>query len=152
MGKTATLVTYALDLALVGGAALLVLALRWRERISMEMGALVLIGAIFAASSHIFPWYTAVILPLVAMLIGPLWSRAGGLNGYALSALLAWYLCCTSLFGYFQSYWNLYYLGVYDVVLLGLLLIAGRNLLRFLQKRTPLNVVSNVHPKGLQGK
>ncbi|TMC23305.1 MAG: DUF2029 domain-containing protein [Chloroflexi bacterium] len=58
---------YVLDLALVGSAALIVLRLRQGERISVEAGILVLIGAIFAAASHIFPWYTAALLPWVAL-------------------------------------------------------------------------------------
>jgi hypothetical protein len=142
-GRTATLIEYALDLVLVGGTALLVLVLRWRERIGMEVGALALIGAILAASSHIFPWYTPVVLALVAMIIGPLWTRAYGLNGKNIAALMAWYLACMSILGYFQGNWNLYYLGVYDVVLLGLLVAASRNMLHFLQKRAALNVISS---------
>jgi Glycosyltransferase family 87 len=139
-----TLITYALDLALVGGTGLLVLVLRWRGRISVEMGALALIGSVFAASSHIFPWYTPVVLPLVAMILGPLWTRTHGLNVDACAALLAAYLSVMSILGYFfQRDWSLYYLIVYDVVLLGLLLLAGRKLNVFLQKRAILNVINN---------
>ncbi|MDQ2887903.1 MAG: DUF2029 domain-containing protein [Chloroflexota bacterium] len=143
-----TLITYALDLALVGGTGLLVLVLRWRGRISVEMGALVMIGSVFAASSHIFPWYTPVVLPLVAMILGPLWTGTHGLNGNALAALLAWYFSAMSILGYFfVRDWHLYYLVVYDVVLLGLLLIAGRYMLSFLQKRARPNVISNKNNK-----
>lgn len=142
-GRSTMLITYALDLVLVGSTALLVLVLRWRERISMEVSALALIGAVFAASSHIFPWYTPVVLPLIALIIGPLRTRIHGLNGYTIAALLAWYFSALSILGYLQNIWDLYYLVVYDVVLLGLLLIAGRNMLRFLQKRAVLNVISD---------
>lgn len=112
---------YSIDLLLVCGVSLLILVLRLRERISMEAAILVLIGIVFAVSSHIFPWYTTALLPWVAMLVGPVWTRAGGLSGKGLAVAMAWYFACVSIISYFfERDWSLYYLLVYDVVLLGL--------------------------------
>ena len=63
---------YILDLILVGAVSFLVLRLRWQGRIRMEAGAFLVIGAIFAASSHIFPWYTPAFLPWIATQLAPL--------------------------------------------------------------------------------
>ena len=71
------MLTYLLDLALVGSAVLIVWRLRQQGGVSVEGGALVLIGVIFAASSHIFPWYTAALLPWVALHTGSIGMRTG---------------------------------------------------------------------------
>lgn len=39
---------------------------------------LILIGGIFFVSSHIYPWYTAALLPWVVVLLQPVWMRQGG--------------------------------------------------------------------------
>jgi hypothetical protein len=67
-----------LDLLVVGATSLAVLLLRRHERISMEAATLLLIGTVFAVSSNIFPWYTIALLPWIAVLIGPLWTREHG--------------------------------------------------------------------------
>jgi peptidoglycan biosynthesis protein MviN/MurJ (putative lipid II flippase) len=81
-----------------------------------------MIGAILAISSHVFPWYAPALLPWIAMLIGPLWTRQG-LSGKGLAILMVWYFITASLSGYFfinTRDWHVYYVFVYDVVLLGL--------------------------------
>jgi hypothetical protein len=73
-----SLVIYILDAILVGTVSLIILRLRWQERISMEAATFIVIGTIFAASSHIFPWYNAAFLPWIATQIAPLgvqWKR-----------------------------------------------------------------------------
>ena len=125
--KLALILKYCLDLLLVGSASLLVLWLRYRRRISMEAGALILIGVVFGASSHIFPWYTPALLPWVVMLAGTPWTRAKGLSGKGLAVAVAWYFTCITIISYFFSGardWRLYYPFAYDVTLLGLALAA----------------------------
>jgi hypothetical protein len=124
IGLSATLtlvVEYLIDLLLACSVFLGILVLRLQDRISMEAAILVLIGTIFVVSSHIFPWYTTTLLPWVAVMAGPVWTRAGGLNGKGLAVAMAWYFACASIISYFfVRDWTLYYLFVYDVVLLGL--------------------------------
>jgi hypothetical protein len=116
-----------LDVLIAGAVTLFVLLLRLQERISKEAGFLILIGMIFTISSHVFSWYATAMLPWVALLIGPLWSRETGIQGKALAAAMVWYFASTSLISYFfagSGDWRLYYAIVYDVTLVGLAVAA----------------------------
>lgn len=120
-------VEHCLDVLLVVTVPLFLLILRWRERISMEGAILVLIGLVFAISSHVFPWYTAALLPWVAVLVGPLWRRqAGGRVEFSekqLAVVAVWYFVCASLFSYVAAVindWRFYYLLVYGVLCVAL--------------------------------
>nr|MDQ2718095.1 hypothetical protein [Chloroflexota bacterium] len=117
---------------------------RLRERISMEAGTLILIGTIFAVSSHIFPWYTTALLPWIALLVQPIWivhirghrDEARGtfwlravqtVHSKGLAVAMAWYFTCISTIAYFfdtRPDWSRYYFLVYDVTLAGLLVAA----------------------------
>jgi hypothetical protein len=165
------LLEYLLDLLIVGGAALVVLAWRLNEdtrgegnmvatllnklllavawllrfsrplktqverfrawvitmltsgHISMEAATLVLFGAVFLASSHIFPWYTTAILPWAVVLLQPLRKPGGRWNPQGLAAAAIWYFPCVSIVHYFCDRvggWNYYYIFVYGVVVAGL--------------------------------
>jgi len=109
------------DVIVICGTSLVVLALRlWK--VSMEVTTLLMIGAILAISSHVFPWYATAFLPWIAMLIGPLWTRRR-LSGKGLAILMTWYFTTATLSGYFFSNtrdWHVYYVFVYDATLLGL--------------------------------
>lgn len=73
-----SIIIYILDALLVGTVSFIVLRLRWQQRISMEAATFLVIGTIFAASSHIFPWYNVAFLPWIATQIAPLgvqWKR-----------------------------------------------------------------------------
>ncbi|TMC89573.1 MAG: DUF2029 domain-containing protein [Chloroflexi bacterium] len=109
------------DVIVIFGTSLVVLVLRlWK--VSMEVTTLLMIGAILAISSHVFPWYATAFLPWIAMLIGPLWTRRH-LSGKGLAILTVWYFTTASLSGYFFSNtrdWHVYYVFVYDATLLGL--------------------------------
>lgn len=59
-----------LDAVIVGAVALGVWLLWRRKRINMETGILLLIGIVFACSSHVFPWYVPVLLPWVIPAVG----------------------------------------------------------------------------------
>jgi hypothetical protein len=103
--------------------------------ISMEAAILLLIGMVFVASSHVFPWYTTVLLPWIAVLLCPIWTRARGWDGAALAVAVAWYFSCFSVLHYFMDHgwdWNIYYITVYDVVVAG---ICAAILLKRWQKR-----------------
>lgn len=116
------LVQYIVDALFAGPLCLLVLWLRWRERISMEMATLILIGIVYAISTHIFPWYTATLLLFVPLTIEPLWN-AKGLRGKGIAVAAVWYFVCTSLYAYFFRStldWTLYYIFVYGVTMLSL--------------------------------
>ncbi len=100
-----------------------VLILRWRARMSMEAGYLILMGMIFAISSHVFPWYTTALLPWIVFLVGAPWQPGIGIQGRALASLMVWYFACILLIAYFfaqSSDWRIYYVLVYGVTLLGL--------------------------------
>ncbi len=114
------LAEYAVDALFVGPIALWIFLLRIRERISMEAATLVLIGTVYAVSTHIFPWYTAVLLLFVPLLIGPLWTHKG-LHGQGIAIAGVWYFVCTSLTAYYFRNtidWTLYYDFVYGVTVL----------------------------------
>ena len=85
------------DVIVICGTSLVVLALRlWK--VSMEVTTLLMIGAILAISSHVFPWYATAFLPWIAMLIGPLWTRRR-LSGKGLAILMTWYFTTATLSG-----------------------------------------------------
>ncbi len=116
---------YCVDLLLVSGAALGILWLRRHKLISIEAAALILIGTIFAVSTHLYPWYNTALLPWLALLIGPLWTRQNGLSGKGLAVIITWYFACISITWYFFFYsvspaLNIYYLLVYALTLAGL--------------------------------
>ncbi len=111
---------------LLGSVSLVMFVLRQRERLSEEVATLVLIGSFLSISSHVFPWYTTALLPWVAMLVGPLWTREG-LSSKGIAIAVVWYVPCASLLGYFFTYtldWRAYYALVYGVLMAGLALAA----------------------------
>ena len=110
------------DVVVVCGMSLVVLLLRLFKGISIEAGTMLLIGTFLAISAHVFPWYIPALLPWIAILIGPLWTRRGP-SPQGLAVGIAWYFVCVSLTGYFFSNtldWHIYYEFVYDVVMAGL--------------------------------
>ncbi|GHO87852.1 glycosyltransferase family 87 protein [Dictyobacter formicarum] len=118
-------VTYVVDLLLICSVALWIWIRRLQERISMEASVLILFCVIFLISTHVFPWYTTVLLPGVAMLLGAPWTRARGWRGSALASIGLWYFVCASIVSYFfdtSLNWNWYYIDVYGVTGLILLL------------------------------
>ena len=118
--RITVLAQYAVDALFVGPITLLIFFLRIQKRISMEAATLVLIGTIYAVSTHIFPWYTAVLLLFVPLLLGPLWMHKE-LHGKGIAIAGVWYFVCTSLTAYFFRStldWTLYYVFVYGVTIL----------------------------------
>lgn len=137
-GVVAHILSYSIDLLLVGGVTLAIWWQRQRERISIEAAALILIGTVFCVSTHVFPWYNPALLPWVALLVGPVWTRLGGLNVKGLATVMAWYFVCASISAYWVSsdaYWPIYYLCVYDPMLIGLGIAAFVGFRRIRAKR-----------------
>ncbi|MBV9232160.1 MAG: DUF2029 domain-containing protein [Chloroflexi bacterium] len=125
--KIILVLEYLVDLFVMGTVSVLSLWQRWRQRISMEAATLILIGAIFVVSSHIFPWYTTALLPWVVMLVGPVWTRTEGLSGKGIAIAMAWYFPFISITAYFFNglpNWIIYYLLAYVVTSLGLIIAA----------------------------
>ncbi len=131
------------DVFVIGAASVIVFALRWRNRMSVEAGTLILFGVVLSISSHIFPWYTPILLLWVPLLLVPFWSNTG-LIGQGLAIIAVWYFTTTVLLGYFINPvlsvpvdWTIYYRLVYWPVMIALgiaALIAAMNVIRF-QKR-----------------
>jgi len=118
--RITVLVQYAVDALFVGPIVLLIFFLRLRKRISMEAATLILIGTVYAISTHIFPWYTTTLLLFVPLLMSPVRTRKG-LQGKGIAIASVWYFVCTSLTAYyFRSTldWTLYYIFVYGVTVL----------------------------------
>lgn len=149
-------IEYIIDAVLVGATALAVLVLRLREQIRVEVAILVLIGIIFFVSSHIFPWYPAALLPWIAVLVQPLWTRQQGWSASSLAVASAWYFTCTIILHYFFDRlpdWSLYYLIVYDVVLTGLAVAALVSLVQWRRRKRVHNIVSRFkQQRGCQGR
>lgn len=128
-----------IEASFVALMAVLVIVLRLLRNISMEAATLLLTGAVFAISSHVFPWYAATLLPWIALLAAPLLTRKGA-SGQGLAVLAAWYFTCVTIIQYFPYYatviyWKPYYDTVYYAVLavLGIALLIGtwREIRRF---------------------
>jgi hypothetical protein len=121
-----------LFVGMLGGTALALWLLRQKDRMSSTAALLILTGAIFFISPHVFPWYTTALLPWVAILVRPLWSARTGFNPQGLVVGAAWYLACCSIMSYFivQNDWTPYYWFVYGPVWLALLLAGGWTVVR----------------------
>jgi hypothetical protein len=127
----------------IGSASVIVSTLRWRNRISVEAGTLILFAAILSISSHVFPWYTTILLLWVPVLLVPFWSNTG-LVGQGLAIIAVWYFTTTVLLSYFfnpvsgiPDDWTIYYRLVYWPVMIAVgiaALIGVMNVIR-LQKR-----------------
>ena len=100
MSAAATLdLEYAVDALLLLTVLAVVLIWRRRERISIEMAIVLLMGAIFAISSHVFPWYVTALLPWIACSVRPVVPDRWSIATSAATAI-AWYLAGTALLGY----------------------------------------------------
>ena len=117
------LVEHGVAAVLVVVVASVVFVLRLRERISIEVGILVLIGTVFSISSFVYPWYVTALVPWVALLVGPLWTKMGKrlprLNAKSIAVLAPWYFICTvdSAYLFLGKFdWSLYYILVYGGV------------------------------------
>jgi hypothetical protein len=140
--KTITL-EHLVDVFVIGIASVSIFTLRWRNRISIEAGILILLGAILSISSHVFPWYTTILLLWVPVLLVPLRSHRG-LLGQGLAVVTIWYFTTTVLLGYFFNSvqgvpvdWMIYYRIVYWPVMVAICIAVLMSIINFIrfQKR-----------------
>jgi hypothetical protein len=136
--KTITLEHF-VDVFVIGIASVIFFALRWRNRISLEAGTLILFGVILSISSHVFPWYTTILLLWVPVLLVPLRSQRG-LAGQGLAIIAVWYFTTTVLLSYFfnpvqgvPNDWTLYYRLVYWPVMIALCAAALISVINFMR-------------------
>ncbi len=121
-----TVIIDAVDVLIVVPVLLIVVLQRLRNRLSVEMAVLILVGSFLAASAHIFPWYAAAFLPWLALLLGPIWDTRG-FHARGLALVMVWYFTCTVTLSYFpglkqyftDTNWLLYFGASFGVVLVG---------------------------------
>jgi hypothetical protein len=126
-----SVVTYGVDLIVVGGVTALAWYLYLKGRISAAGAMLLLSGTVFMASTAIFPWYTASFLPWVALLAGSAWKQRPRWGGQEIVIIAFWYFSSMTIVSYFFSAmrdWTWYYVLVYDVTLALLAFAAWRSL------------------------
>lgn len=105
--------------------SLLIFVLRQFRRLCLEGGTLILFGLMLAISSHVFPWYTATLLPWIALL----WPARGRrrLSAADIACMLAlavpWLFIFLSVTAYMTD-WPDYYLAIYRPLLAMLALAA----------------------------
>ena len=142
LAKTITL-EHLVDVLVIGTISVIVFVLRWRNRIRIEAGTLILFGAILSISSHVFPWYTTILLLWVPVLLVPFWSHTGQI-GQGLAIIAIWYFTTAALLSYFfnpvqgvPNDWTLYYRLVYWPVIVALCVAALISVINFMryQKR-----------------
>ncbi|HET8912205.1 MAG TPA: glycosyltransferase family 87 protein [Ktedonobacteraceae bacterium] len=125
------------DLVVMGLTGGSILWLRWKGKLTMEAGSLILLAAVLAISSHVFPWYTAILLALMVVDLGPIWTPKG-LVATDLALISFWYLVFGALGGYFLTnthQWLPFYILVYDVMLVILLAAAALGFWRWRKQR-----------------
>ncbi|HEY1353051.1 MAG TPA: glycosyltransferase family 87 protein [Ktedonobacteraceae bacterium] len=107
--------------------ALLIFVLRQFQRISLEGGTLILFGLLLAVSSHVFPWYTATLLPWIALLFPARGARTRCASDIArgLALVVPWLFLLLSVAAYMLTTWPTYYLTIYWPLLALLALAAG---------------------------
>ena len=118
------------DVCAIGAASVIVFILRWHNRISIEAGTLILFGLILSISSHVFPWYTTILLLWVPVLLVPFWSNSR-LLPQSMAIIAVWYFTTTTLLSYFfnsvqgiPTDWTPYYRIVYWPVMVALCIAA----------------------------
>jgi hypothetical protein len=118
------------DVCAIGITSIIIFILRWRNRISIEAGTLILFGVILSISSHVFPWYTTTLLLWVPFLLVPFWSSSK-LLAQGLTIIAVWYFTTTVLLSYFfnsvqniSADWTAYYRIVYWPVMVALCIAA----------------------------
>lgn len=110
---------------LLVSVSLLIFVLRQLQRISLEAGTLILFGLILAVSSHVFPWYTSMLLPWIVLLLPARGERRSFMLTAARMLALAvpWLFLFLSVTAYMTD-WPLYYLTIYEPLMAVLALAA----------------------------
>lgn len=125
---------------IIGGSIILVRVLLQQRKITTEAALLLLIGAVFLISPHIFPWYTTILLPWVALLIRPIWNRNTGLSIHGLIVVAAWFATCLTPISYL--FVGLNHTPYYWLVYAPLWLVAGLCFLTSIRRSDTINIWS----------
>src|SRR5947209_5847793 len=101
--RAVLVVTHVLETFVVGMTVLLVCIQRWWKRMSVEVAALILFAVVLMVYVHVFPWYVTVLLPWIALLAKPVWTRENGLSAQGLGVAMVWYFTCVVVLSYFPG-------------------------------------------------
>jgi hypothetical protein len=131
-------VTHLLEMVVVGITVLVVYIELMRKRMSVEAALLLLIAVVLMVYAHVFPWYMTALLPWIAMLAVPVWTREGGISAKGLAVVMVWYFTCTVVLSYIPglrqystvSNWLIYYGASFGVMVVGLSMVAVIGFLR----------------------
>ncbi len=121
-------VTNKLEMTIVGITVLVICIQRLRKRISEEASLLILTAVVLMAYAHVFPWYMTALLPWIAIMAVPLWTREGGISAKGLATFMAWYFTFMVTGSYILAYaqysttsnWLIYYAVSFGVMVSGL--------------------------------
>lgn len=125
-------VTHLLKMAVAGITVLLVCVQRLRRRMSGEAAILLLLAVVLMVYAHVFPWYVTALLPWIAILATPVWTREEGISPKGLALVMVWYFTCTVVLSYFPGLrqystalnWLIYYGVGFGVMVVGLAVAA----------------------------
>jgi Glycosyltransferase family 87 len=131
-------VTHVLEMAVEGITVLVICIQRLRKRMSEEAALLLLIAVTLMVYAHVFPWYITALLPWIAILAVPVWTREGGISAKGLTVVMVWYFTCTVVLSYVAglkqistaSNWLIYYGASFGVMVVGLVVAAVIGFLR----------------------
>jgi hypothetical protein len=110
--------------------SIMVVILRLKNRISMELAVLLLIGSVLSVTSYFFTWYGSVFLPWLALLLGSGISRQRW-SKLELVLLFEFVLTCALPISYILGLvvsslsitWQIYFYGEFGAILIGWLLV-----------------------------
>jgi hypothetical protein len=130
--KSVFSVTHVLEMAVVGIVVLVVCTQRLRKRMSVEAALFLLIAVVLMVYAHVFPWYMTALLPWIAMLAVPVWTREGGISAKGLAVVMVWYFTCMVVVSYIPgldqyftvSNWLIYYGASFGIMVVGLSMVA----------------------------
>ena len=125
-------VTRLLEMAVAGITVLVICIQRLRKRMSVEAALFLLITVVLMVYAHVFPWYMTALLPWIAIVAVPVWTRERGVSAKGLAVVMVWYFTCTAVLSYIPgldqyftvSNWLIYY-GVSFGVMVGGLAVAA---------------------------
>ncbi|QBD74968.1 DUF2029 domain-containing protein [Ktedonosporobacter rubrisoli] len=118
----ASLLTSPLEGLWMLGAALLTIWLRLKKNMQPEGAFFLLITALFMISPHIYPWYTAIFVAGVVLLLNSPELLVSS-RYRLLPVLLLYFACVTPLYYLVNGKWLLYYALVYGVPISGACLV-----------------------------
>ena len=140
-------VTRLLEMAAAGITVLVICIQRLRKRMSVEAALFLLITVTLMVYAHVFPWYMTALLPWIAIVAVPVWTRERGISAKGLAVVMVWYFTCTAVLSYIPgldqyftvSNWLIYYGVSFGVMVVGLAVAA---VIGFMQHRSAFEAAS----------